>query len=194
MTYILGLTGSIGMGKSTTGDIFREALIAVWDADAAVHELYRTDKETIAKIAKIMPTAVNVKGVDRIILRNILSTKQNLFTELEKIVHPAVKQHCDAFLDKCRSLNLDMAVLDIPLLYETKANKWLDGVLVVSINKDEQHRRVIERGMDEKAFQMILSRQISDFEKRKQADFIIETKSLDYVRKEVDILIKKLTG
>ena len=192
--YILGLTGSIGMGKSTTADMFREAGIAVWDADAAVHELYTSHIETIEQIAGIAPIAVGSDGVSRDILRDLLQADKNLFPKLEKIVHPAIRMHRDAFLERCREMDLKLAVVDIPLLYETGAEDWLDGVLVVSIDAEKQRTRVMGRkGITEESFNMILGKQLPDAEKRKRADFLIETKSLDHVRTEVHNLIEKLT-
>lgn len=193
--YVLGLTGSIGMGKTTTAEIFRDENIAVWDADAAVHELYTGHEPTISRIAKIAPSAVGPDGVCRNKLRNMLQADKKLFSKLEKIVHPAIRKHRDAFLDKCRELGLRLAVVDIPLLYETDAQSWLDGVLVVTIDEATQQTRVMKRkGMTQEAFKMILDKQLADSEKRRRADFVIETKTLDHVRTEVRKLIKKLNG
>jgi dephospho-CoA kinase len=193
--YILGLTGSIGMGKTTTAEMFRDAGIAVWDADAAVHELYTNHEDTISKITQIAPAAVGLEGVSREILRNLLQVDKGLFSQLEKIVHPAIRMHRDAFLDKCRALGLKLAVVDIPLLYETGAEKWLDGVLVVTTDQATQHDRVMGRkSMTKETFKMILDKQMPDAEKRSRADFVIETKTLDYVRSEVHNLIEKLCG
>jgi dephospho-CoA kinase len=192
--YVLGLTGSIGMGKSTTAEMFRDEQIAVWDADAAVHELYSTDQDTIFAIAEIAPIAVTPDGVSREVLRNLLQADADLFPLLEKIVHPAIRRHRDAFLNQCRELSLPLAVVDIPLLFETNADEWLDGVLVVSIDGATQKQRVLARGgIDEATFDMILGRQLPDAEKRERADFVIETKTLDHVRKEVHNLISKIT-
>ncbi|MBL4750653.1 MAG: dephospho-CoA kinase [Amylibacter sp.] len=191
--YVLGLTGSIGMGKSTTAEMFRDAGIAVWDADAAVHELYTSHTDTIQKIAQLTPIAVDADGVSRDALRSLLQADKTLFPKLEKIVHPAIRMHRDAFLDKCRDLNLKLVVVDIPLLYETGAEAWLDGVLVVSIDAQTQRARVMGRkGMTEEAFEMISGKQMPDAQKRERADFIIETKTLDHVRDEVHNLIEKL--
>ena len=193
--YVLGLTGSIGMGKSTTAEMFRDAGIAVWDADAAVHELYTSHTDTIRKIADLAPIAVDADGVNRDALRTLLQTDKTLFLKLEKIVHPAIRMHRDAFLDKCRNLGLKLAVVDIPLLYETRAEVWLDGILVVSIDAQTQRARVMGRkGMTEEAFEMIMAKQMPDAQKRTRADFIIETKTLDHVRDEVHNLIEKLIG
>ncbi len=193
--YVLGLTGSIGMGKTTTAEMFRDAGIAVWDADAAVHELYTSHEATISGIAEIVPAAVGPTGVSREILRNFLQADKDLFSKLEKIVYPAIRMHRDAFLDKCRELDLKLAVVDIPLLYETGAEKWLDGVLVVTIDAVTQRDRVMGRkGMTMDAFKMLMDKQLPDCEKRKRADFVIETKTLDHVRSEVNSLIEKLGG
>jgi dephospho-CoA kinase len=193
--YVLGLTGSIGMGKSTTADMFRDAGVAVWDADAAVHELYTDHTETIEKIADIAPVAVGPSGVSRDILRNLLQVDPGLFKKLEKIVHPAIRMHRDAFLDRCKALGLSLAVVDIPLLYETGAEKWLDGVLVVTVDAKIQYDRVMARnGMTEDIFKMISDKQLPDAEKQSRADYVIETKSLDNTRKAVHNLIENLTG
>jgi dephospho-CoA kinase len=193
--YILGLTGSVGMGKTTTAEMFRDEGIAVWDADAAVHELYSSHEATIEQIAEIAPAAVGHKGVSREILRNLLQADKNLFPKLEKIVHPAIRMHRDAFLDKCRELGLKFAVVDIPLLFETNAQNWLDGVLVVTIDEATQHERVMGRkGMTKEALKMISDKQMPDHEKRSRADFVIETKTLDHVRKEVQHIIEEING
>lgn len=193
--YLLGLTGSIGMGKTTTANMFRDAEIAVWDADAAVHELYTTDTDTIEKIYDLAPAAVGAEGVNRQALGNILQADRDLFPKLEAIVHPAIREHRAAFIEACKKTNQTIAVLDIPLLYETNAQDWLDGVLVVTIDSETQSNRVMARkGMNKESFEMILSRQMPDAEKRKKADFVIETKSLDHVKKEVDKLIKQISG
>ena len=193
--YTLGLTGSIGMGKSTTAEMFRDAGIAVWDADAAVHELYTTHKPTMEQIAEVAPTAVGPEGVSREILRNLLQADKDLFPKLEKIVHPAIRMHRDAFLDKCREVGLKLAVVDIPLLYETDAQNWLDGVLVVTVDEAMQRERVMGRkGMTKEAFEMISDKQLPDHEKRSRADFVIETKTLDHVRKEVQHIIEEISG
>ena len=191
--YVLGLTGSIGMGKSTTAEMFRDVGIAVWDADAAVHELYTSHTETIQHIAELAPIAVTADGVDRDVLRNLLQADQDLFPELEKIIHPAICMHRQAFIDRCKEVDQKLAVVDIPLLYETGAEEWLDGVLVVSVDLDTQLKRVMARkGMTTEIFQMILNKQLPDAEKRERAGFIIETKTLDQTRADVHTLIKQL--
>jgi len=193
--FLLGLTGSIGMGKTTTAEMFRDALIAVWDADAAVHELYTSDTDTIEKVFDLAPAAVSGEGVDRQKLGNILQADKTLFPKLEAIVHPAIRAHRAAFVEACKGTGQKLAVVDIPLLYETGADEWLNAVLVVTTDENTQRERVMARGgMTEEVFQMILSRQTPDADKRKRADYVIETKSLDHVRDEVHSLIEKLIG
>ncbi len=193
--YVLGLTGSIGMGKSTTAEMFRGAGIAVWDADAAVHELYTDHTETIEKIAEIAPVAVGPDGVSRAILRDLLQTDPKLFPKLEKIVHSAIRMHRDGFLDRCRKMGLPLAVVDIPLLYETGAESWLDGVLVVTTDAKTQYDRVMGRkGMTLETFRMILGKQLPDAQKRERADFVIETESLEQTRDAVHNLIENILG
>ena len=194
-TFILGLTGSIGMGKTTTAEMFRDLSIAVWDADAAVHELYTSDRSTIEKIYDIIPECVTSAGVDRNLLKNELLSNNDLFSKIENIVHPAIKEHRSAFIEACNISNQKLAVVDIPLLYETKADQWLDAVLVVSIDEETQRKRVMSRNdMNEKTFDLILSKQLPDKIKRDRADYIIETNSIVYVQEQVQSLVKKILG
>lgn len=194
-TFILGLTGSIGMGKTTTAEMFRDLSIAVWDADAAVHELYTSDRSTIEKIYDILPECVTSAGVDRNLLKNELLSNKDLFSKIENIVHPAIKEHRSAFIEACNISNQKLAVVDIPLLYETKADQWLDVVLVVSIDEETQRKRVMSRNdMNEKTFDLILSKQLPDKIKRDRADYIIETNSIVYVQEQVQSLVKKILG
>ncbi|MDA9089163.1 dephospho-CoA kinase [Amylibacter sp.] len=194
-TFILGLTGSIGMGKTTTAEMFRDLSIAVWDADAAVHELYTSDRSTIEKIYDIIPECVTSAGVDRNLLKNELLSNKALFTKIESIVHPAIKEHRLAFIEACNKSNQKLAIVDIPLLYETKADQWLDAVLVVSIDKETQRKRVMSRNdMNEKTFDLILSKQLPDKIKRDRADYVIETNSIVCVQERVEFLVKKILG
>jgi len=194
-TFILGLTGSIGMGKTTTAEMFRDLSIAVWDADAAVHELYTSDRSTIEKIYDILPECVTSAGVDRNLLKNELLSNKDLFSKIENIVHPAIKEHRSAFIEACNISNQKLAVVDIPLLYETKADQWLDAVLVVSIDEETQRKRVMSRNdMNEKTFDLILSKQLPDKIKRDRADYVIETNSIVCVQERVESLVKKILG
>ncbi|MBW8282607.1 MAG: dephospho-CoA kinase [Rhizobium sp.] len=171
---VVGLTGSIGMGKSTTAGLFAEQGIAVNDADAVVHDLYRG--EAVEPIGRLFPDAVRAGRVDRAKLAENLAKNPAKFKELEAVVHPLVRQREVRFLDEQRAAGADMVVLDIPLLFETAGADRVDVVVVVSCDADIQRRRVLERpGMTLEKYEMILSRQMPDAEKRRRADFVIDT-------------------
>ncbi|MEL6685288.1 MAG: dephospho-CoA kinase [Pseudomonadota bacterium] len=192
MTYLLGLTGSIGMGKSTTAQMFRDESIPVWDADAAVHELYAKNGGAVAPIKAVLPDAVVNDAVSRDILRQLISDDLSVIGKLEEIVHPLVAQHRAAFLN---AHDDPLIVFDIPLLFETKADEWLSSVVVVSAPADVQLERVMARpGMTRDQFDQIMERQMPDAEKRAAADHIIETLTLDDTRAAVRDLIVQLTG
>lgn len=192
MTHLLGLTGSIGMGKSTTADMFRDAGVPVWDADAAVHRLYDVGGAAVGPIGKVFPSAVIDGAVSRAALKDVLHTDPSHLKTLENIVHPLVKADRDAFIAEQAG---PLALLDIPLLFETGADTWLDTVLVVSAPADVQAARVMARpGMTQDTFDMILGRQMPDAEKRARADVVIETLTLDDTRRAVQNLIFDLTG
>ena len=192
MTHLLGLTGSIGMGKSTTADMFRDAGVPVWDADAAVHRLYDVGGAAVGPIGKVFPSAVIDGAVSRAALKDVLHTDPSHLKTLENIVHPLVKADRDAFITEQTG---PLALLDIPLLFETGADTWLDTVLVVSAPADVQAARVMARpGMTQDTFDMILGRQMPDAEKRARADVVIETLTLDDTRRAVQNLIFDLTG
>ena len=192
MTHLLGLTGSIGMGKGTTADMFRDAGVPVWDADAAVHRLYDVGGAAVGPIGKVFPSAVIDGAVSRAALKDVLHTDPSHLKTLENIVHPLVKADRDAFIAEQAG---PLALLDIPLLFETGADTWLDTVLVVSAPADVQAARVMARpGMTQDTFDMILGRQMPDAEKRARADVVIETLTLDDTRRAVQNLIFDLTG
>ncbi|SSC69456.1 unnamed protein product [Ciceribacter sp. T2.26MG-112.2] len=171
---VVGLTGSIGMGKSTTAGLFAEQGIAVNDADIVVHELYR--EEAVEPIGRLFPDAVTTGVVDRSVLAENLAKNPAKFKELEAIVHPLVRKREERFLAEQRGAGADMVVLDIPLLFETAGADRVDVIVVVSCDADIQRRRVLERpGMTPEKFEMILSRQLPDAEKRRHADFVIDT-------------------
>jgi len=192
MTHLLGLTGSIGMGKSTTAQMFRDAGIPVWDADAAVHEIYGKDGAAVPFFQEQLPKAVVDGEVSRTALKELLALDPSVMKTLEDIVHPLVAAHRATFLAQ---QDAPLVVFDIPLLFETNAQDWLTSVLVVSAPPDVQKQRVLARGqMSEAIFQQILSRQMPDAEKRARADYIIETLTLDDTRAAVQKLIAELTG
>ncbi|MBK6465573.1 MAG: dephospho-CoA kinase [Rhodobacter sp.] len=187
MTFRLGLTGSIGMGKSTTAAMFADEGIPVWDADAAVHRLYAPGQPAALAVAALFPQAMNPDGsVNRPALRALVAADPAVMDRLNAAVHPLVAADRAAFLDAAPA---DIVLLDIPLLYETGAEAHCDAVAVVSAPAQDQRARVLARGVTEAEFQMILSRQLPDAEKRARADYIIETLTLDTARATVkDIL------
>ena len=190
MTWKLGLTGSIGMGKSTTAAMFRDEGVPVWDADATVHKLYAKGGPAVAPIGQEFPDAIVDGAVDRDQLKQIIAKDATVLPKLEAIVHPLVAADRAEFLDSNKA---ELVVFDIPLLFETGANTWLDSVLVVTCPPDIQAKRVLDRGtMSPEQFQMILSRQMPDSEKRARADHIIETLTLDATRAAVRNLIAEL--
>lgn len=191
---ILGLTGSIGMGKSTTAKMFADMGVPVNDADAVVHALYQG--EAVAPIEAAFPGAAKAGSVDRAELSRQLSTDPSLFKTLEAIVHPLVREKERTFLDRHRTLNAPLVVLDIPLLYETKGESRVDAVAVVTCDPEIQRERVLKRpGMTEEKFTLILSRQVPDREKRAKADYIIDTgHGLDSARDQVAAIVQRLTS
>ena len=179
--FILGLTGSIGMGKSTTARMFAEAGIPVWDADATVHGLYGPSGAAVAAIGAAFPGTVSDGAVDRARLRQAIRADDTALPRLEAIVHPLVAADRAGFV--ARHADAPIVVLDIPLMYETGADATMDGVAVVSAPADLQRARVLARpGMTPENFQMILSRQMPDAEKRARADWVIPSDSLDGAR------------
>lgn len=192
MTHLLGLTGSIGMGKSTTARMFRDEGIPVWDADAAVHALYAEGGAAVGPVSAVFPQAQVNGAISRERLRELISADPGVIKTLEQIVHPLVAQHRNDFLHRC---NGPLVVFDIPLLFETGAEAWLSSVLVVTAPAEVQRERVLARqGMTTDQFAVILDRQMPDSEKRARADHIIETLTLDDTRQAVRKLIRELTG
>lgn len=185
--FRLGLTGSIGMGKSTTAGFFRAAGLPVWDADAAVHRLYAPGGAAVAPLAAAFPAAVSGGNVSRETLKQILQADPAQLPRLEAIVHPLVAADRAAFLQNCTA---DIAVFDIPLLFEKHSETEMDATLLVTAPPTLQRARVLARpGMTEAQFALILSRQMPDAEKRARATHIIETLSLRAVEAAVQALI-----
>lgn len=190
----LALTGSIGMGKSTVADMFANQGVAVWDADAAVHRLYGAGGAGSRAIAELAPAAVGPDGVDRQKLRASILADGGLLPRIEAAIHPLVAADREAFLAEAEAKGADIALCDIPLLFETGAAPAFDHVIVVSAPADVQRARVMARpGMTAAAFQAILSKQLPDAEKRAHADHVIDTsESLDATRAQVAALLAGL--
>ena len=188
----IGLTGSIGMGKSTSAKLFAEAGIPVNDSDAVVHDLY--SNEAVPLVEAAFPGSTRDGMVDRQELGRQLSGDPSGFKRLEAIVHPLVRERERLFLKRQRQAGVDMVVLDIPLLFETGADKRVDKIVVVSCDPQIQRQRVLARpGMTEEKFDMILSRQTPDAEKRARADYVIDTgRSIDAAREQVKEIIADL--
>lgn len=193
MTYRLGLTGSIGMGKSTTARMFCDLGHPIWDADAAVHRLYAPGGVAVGPVAAAFPAALKGGGIDRAALKDILAGDPARLTRLESIVHPLVAADRAEFIHRHRDRPL--VVLDIPLLYEGGSASELDGIAVVSTDSATQRARVMARpGMTEEMLSLIMSRQIPDAEKRSRADWIIPTDTLETARAAVAAICKEITG
>jgi dephospho-CoA kinase len=188
----LGLTGSIGMGKSTTAGFFRQEGVPVYDADAAVHELYRN--EAVGPIGAAFPEAIVDGVVDRTILSQTLANNPERMAELEAIVHPLVRRKQKAFLEDQELAGADLVAFDIPLLFETGGQKQLDKVVVVSCDAQTQRARVLARpGWTEEKLALVLSRQMSDQEKRARADFVVETGfGLESAQSQVQDIVRAL--
>jgi dephospho-CoA kinase len=190
--YRLGLTGSIGMGKSTTADLFAKAGVPVWDADEAVHRLYGAGGAGGEALAGLVPDAAAGAAVDREALRRAVVADPGLLAQIEARIHPLVAADREAFA--ARHPDADLLVFDIPLLFETGAEAWLDGVLVVSASAEAQRARVLARpGMTEAALARILERQMPDAAKRARADFVIGSdRGIEAARADVQELIARI--
>ena len=190
--FILGLTGSIGMGKTATARMFAEDGVPVQDADAVVHALYEGEATALIEAAFPGTTAGGV--VDRVRLGAQVIGNADAIKRLEAIVHPLVAQKRDQFLAESEKNGADVAVLDIPLLYETGGDKRCDAVAVVSAPAEVQRERVLTRpGMTEERFLAILAKQMPDAEKRRRADFIVDTsKGFDAARQQVREILDKV--
>lgn len=189
--FLLGLTGSIGMGKSTTAQMFRDEGVPVWDADATVHRLYSPGQRAALAIAARYPQAMDADGgVDRAKLRAIIAEDASVMDWLNATIHPMTAEDRARFIaDHSAS---DVLVLDIPLLFETGADAHCDAVLVVTAPPDVQRARVLARGMSEAEFDMILGRQISDTDKRARATYVIETLTEESARAAVRTHLQKI--
>ncbi len=174
--YILGLTGSIAMGKSTIGKMFERCGAAHFDADKAVHELLARGGRAVSVVEKHFPLAIKGKEIDREMLGRIVFNNMSDLYRLENILHPMVREKKREFIKRCRREGRRIVIMEIPLLYEVGADKYCDAVAVVSAPDFIQRQRVLRRkGMNENKLMQIRARQMHDAEKRRRADFIIHT-------------------
>nr|WP_041755961.1 dephospho-CoA kinase [Bradyrhizobium sp. ORS 278] len=186
---VLGLTGSMGMGKSTTAKLFAEAGVPVYDADATVHKVY--EGEAAPAVEAAFPGTTVDGKVDRSKLSAKVVGNPEAIRRLEAIVHPMLRSYHQAFLDQAEQSGVPVAVVDVPLLFETGGDKRVDAVVVVSTSPEIQRQRILARGtMTEAALDALLARQMPDAEKRQRADFVVDTShGLDPVRARIrDIL------
>jgi dephospho-CoA kinase len=190
----LGLTGSIGMGKSTVAKMFADEGVPVFDADAAVHRLQGPEGELVATIESNFPGTTGREGVDRTALAERVLGAPEALRRLEALIHPAVAREREAFL--AGNSSAAVVLLDIPLLFETGGSDKVDKIAVVSAPAGVQRDRVLARpGMTPEKFERILARQVPDSEKRARADFVIDTGgSLDATRRAVRRILACLTG
>lgn len=190
--FLIGLTGSIGMGKSTTAALFSDLGVPVWDADAAVHRLYGLNGAAVALIKTLHPAAVVDGVVERGVLKQWIAKDPSALGQIEQIVHPLVAADRGEFIANAQT---DIVLLDVPLLFETGANARMDAVIVVTAPADVQRQRVLERaGMTEAQFDTILAKQTPDAEKRKNADFLIETTSVEAAKAQVHAILQQIKG
>ncbi len=191
--FILGLTGSIGMGKSTVTRFFREAGVPVWDADEVVHQLYSNGREGVRRIAEIRPEAIKDDAVDRTALKAWVMEDPLALKRIEAKIHPLLARSRFDFLSRAESDGSEVVVLDIPLLYETKLDRLVDAVLVVSAPPEIQRERVLARpDMTPELFEKLLSEQMPDAEKRRRAEYVIESVELEPTRAAVMALLDRL--
>ena len=192
MTFRLGLTGSIGMGKSTTAALFADEGIPVWDADATVHRLYALGGAATSLVAAMFPDVMEDGSVSRPKLRERIASDPAVLDRLQAAVHPLVAQDRASFL---QGRTEDIVLLDIPLLYETGAEAGCDAVVVVTAPPEVQRARVLARGeMTAAEFEVILFRQMPDAEKRARADYVIETTTLDAASAAVRAICADIRG
>ncbi len=193
---LIGLTGSIGMGKSETAKMFAAEGVPVYDADAEVHKLYAVGGAAVAPLEEAFPGVVKDGAVDRTLLSKQVIGNPDALKKLESIVHPLVGQANRAFLENAAKDGAEMVLLDIPLLFETGGRERVDVIVVVSAPYELQRERVLARpDMTEEKFDEIVAKQVSDADKRAGADYIVESdKGLHHARAQVRDIIADLKG
>jgi dephospho-CoA kinase len=193
---VIGLTGSIAMGKSETARMFADLGVPVFDSDAAVHALYAKNGAAVAPLREAFPGAIVNDAVDRKALSEILTREPHRLAALEAIVHPLVRRAQQEFLATHRAAGTALVLLDIPLLFETQRENEVDVTVVVSAPADIQRARALARpGMSPQKLETILARQMPDAEKRRRADFIVDSsQGLDHARSEVRHILQSLAA
>ena len=192
-TVLLGLTGSIGMGKSTTAAMFLKQGIPVWDADSTVHKLYAKNGAAVKFFNQEIPSAVSNGEVSRVVLKKLIKEDINNLKKIEQIVHPLVAKDRLTFIENSKKYNAPLIVLDIPLLFETGFYKLVDYIAVVTVDYTTQKQRVLDReSMTEEMFTQILDKQVSNEEKKRKADFIIPTETIEAAESKVQEIIFQL--
>ena len=187
MTFKLGLTGSIGMGKSTTARIFADQGCGIWDADAAVHKLYGENGAAVAPLAAIFPQVLKKQAICRTAIKQLISDNSEALKQIENIVHPLVVRDRQLFIEQAKQAVL---VFDIPLLYETHSQHQFDAVACVYTSPEEQRRRVMDRGtMTAAQLDYILSKQMPIAKKRELSHYQIKTDSLVHVMAQVSVIL-----
>jgi dephospho-CoA kinase len=191
---VIGLTGSIGMGKSTTAGFFADAGVPVYDADSAVHRLYAG--EAVALVEAAFPGVSNREGIDRGELARRVVGDAEAMKRLERIIHPLVRREEERFLAEAQRAAVPVVVLDIPLLFEAGAAHRVDAIVVVTAPAEMQRERALSRpGMTEDKFQALLARQMPDAEKRRRADFVVDTsQGFDSARRQVRAILQAAPG
>lgn len=190
--FLLGLTGSIGMGKSTTAQMFADEGCAIWDADGAVHRLYAKGGAGVTRIAEIFPNAVVDGEVSTAVLKEIISKDDTALKRIEKIIHPLVGQDRAAFLADTKA---KIIVIDVPLLFETGGEKKVDAVACVYVDDATQEQRVMDRGtMTLEQLELIRGKQLPAAEKCNRADYVIHTDTLENARRQVQIVLADIKG
>lgn len=189
---LLGLTGSIGMGKSTTAKLFEEAGVPVYDADATVHMIY--EGEAVPAVEAAFPGSTVNGKVDRQKLSAMVVNNADAMKRLETIVHPMLRSHQLKFLSDAEKAGAPVAVLDVPLLYETGGEQRVDAVVVVTTSPEVQRERILARdNMNHDKLEAILARQLPDAEKRKRADFVVDTShGLEPVRQQIREILREV--
>lgn len=190
MRFKLGLTGSIGMGKSTTARMFADAGCAVWDADAAVHRLYSAGGAAVAPLGALFPQAIKEGAVSRAALREIIAADSSALSQIEAIAHPLVQQDRETFIAEHPT---SIGVFDIPLLFETGGDAAMDATACVRVPRETQVARVLARGtMTAEDLNRILDRQMPNEEKCARATYVIETDTLENASEQVQSVLKDI--